>query len=176
MKRVIITMIVTALFGTGILFAGGIKIGYVNSDKIFQEYEEVQNAQKAFNEEQTQWQQEYQQKKSEIENLQNEYDNLPSIVTEQRREEKLALIEKKKRELQQYAEQIFGEGGTAAQREAELLQPIIDKINQVIKEIAIEENYTIIFDTVSGNIVYGKPNLDITDKVMKRLKEEKPEE
>ena len=101
---------------------------------------------------------------------------MPIVVSEQRKEEKLALIEKKKRELQQYAEQIFGEDGTALQREAELLQPIIEKINNIIKEIAIEENYTIIFDTVAGNVVYGKPELDITDKVLERLKEEKPEE
>ena len=80
MKRIIIlAMLMSAMT----LLADAIKIGYVNSDKIFQDYEEVQNAQKIFNEEQAQWQQEYQQKKKEIEDLEEEYAN-SSIRAEER--------------------------------------------------------------------------------------------
>jgi outer membrane protein len=52
----------------------------------------------------------------------------------------------------------------------ELVKPIQDEIMRVIKEIALEGNYTVIFDTSSGgNILFANPRFDISDQVLEKL-------
>jgi Skp family chaperone for outer membrane proteins len=61
----------------------------------------------------------------------------------------------------------------AQQRERELLQPIQARVNGVIQGIRAEANYQVIFDADApgNNIVAADPTLDITAKVIERLKQ-----
>lgn len=63
----------------------------------------------------------------------------------------------------------------AAGRERELLDPIQARVNAVIDGIRAEGNYSIIFDVgAQGNgIVSADKGLDLTDKVVQRLKASK---
>src|SRR5512140_1631744 len=60
----------------------------------------------------------------------------------------------------------------AQQRQAQLLQPIIDQIKVALEDVRKEEGLTAIFDVGSqGNpIVAIDKNLDITDKVLVKLR------
>jgi Skp family chaperone for outer membrane proteins len=62
----------------------------------------------------------------------------------------------------------FGQQGEAAQRNNELLRPIVEKVNNIINQIATEENYDFIFDSKAG-IVFAKKSYDLTDKVIRAL-------
>jgi outer membrane protein len=57
-------------------------------------------------------------------------------------------------------------------RRDELMAPITDAIRKVIEDIAVENGYAIVFDNAPGqsNIVNADKNLDITDKVVSRLR------
>jgi len=57
-------------------------------------------------------------------------------------------------------------------RQQELLAPITDLGKKVIDDLRIEGGYAVIFDNAPGasNIVAADKNLDITDKVVSRLK------
>ena len=59
------------------------------------------------------------------------------------------------------------------QREQELLQPIQARVNAVIQGLRAEGNYALIFDADApgSNIVAADPALDITSKVLERLKQ-----
>jgi outer membrane protein len=60
----------------------------------------------------------------------------------------------------------------AQQRETELLQPILDQVRKVLDEIRAEEGYTVVFDLSAGTgtiVAYDK-NMDITERVIARLK------
>jgi outer membrane protein len=60
----------------------------------------------------------------------------------------------------------------AQQREGELLQPILDQVRKVLDEIRAEEGYTVVFDLSAGTgtiVAYDK-NMDITERVIGRLK------
>jgi outer membrane protein len=59
-----------------------------------------------------------------------------------------------------------------AARQQELMSPITDAVKQVIDDIRVEGGYAVIFDNAPGasNIVAADKNLDITDKVVSRLK------
>lgn len=60
----------------------------------------------------------------------------------------------------------------AQQRETELLQPILDQVRKVLDEIRAEEGYAVVFDLsgATGAIVAYDKNMDITERVISRLK------
>ena len=66
-------------------------------------------------------------------------------------------------------EEIFGENGKFYQKQAELMEPILNKLKTVIEKIAVEGNYSMIFDAAPGGLLYAKPSLDITELVLEEL-------
>lgn len=69
-------------------------------------------------------------------------------------------------------QQRFQELQQAAQdREAELMQPILDQIKLVLEDVRQEGNYTMIFDVAQGGaIVAADKNLNISDRVLAKLR------
>jgi outer membrane protein len=58
------------------------------------------------------------------------------------------------------------------ERTKEVMAPITDQVKKVIDDIRIEDGYAIILDNApgAGNIVSADKNLDITDRVVSRLR------
>jgi outer membrane protein len=77
-------------------------------------------------------------------------------------------IQEKQSEWEQRANEIDQQ---AQQRENELVQPMMQQIREVLDKIRQEEGYAFIFDVGQSNtIVAADKNLDITDRVLARLK------
>ena len=57
-----------------------------------------------------------------------------------------------------------------AKRKEDLLGPVIQKAEEVIKSIAKEGNYDYIFDTSSGNFLYTKDSDNLLETAKKKLK------
>ena len=55
------------------------------------------------------------------------------------------------------------------QKNAELLEPILDKLKNVIEAISTDDNIDIVLDASTGGILYAVPSLDITDDVIERM-------
>ena len=53
-------------------------------------------------------------------------------------------------------------------RRAELLEPIVVRVNEVIEEIRAERSYSIVLDIAAG-VVAADISLDITTSVLERL-------
>lgn len=59
----------------------------------------------------------------------------------------------------------------AQQREGELMQPILDNVRKVLDDVRTEGGYSFIFDVAAGSfIVSADKNLDITDRVLAKLR------
>ena len=59
----------------------------------------------------------------------------------------------------------------AQNREQELMQPIIDNIKKALEDFRTENGYTFIFDVAQGSmIVAADKNLDVTDRVVAKLR------
>ncbi|MCI0449610.1 MAG: OmpH family outer membrane protein [Chlorobi bacterium] len=54
--------------------------------------------------------------------------------------------------------------------QAELFKPVRDKITLAIEALAKELKYNIVFDKASDALIYGDKNIDITFKVLDKLK------
>jgi outer membrane protein len=57
-------------------------------------------------------------------------------------------------------------------RQADLFQPILDLVNKVLADVRAEDGYSVIFDISApgAGIVAFDKNLDITDKILPRVK------
>lgn len=171
-KKILLLCSIALLMGTVGLYADEIKIGYVDVEKIYNQLPEITEAEAQFNQEVEEWQRELDELEQEINRLQTEYENLPPIVSEERKAEKLALIEKKERE---YLDLAYNLRNQALRRQMELLQPISDKIITAINEVAEENDFDLILNayTAQGEIVlYANEELDVTDLIMEKISEQ----
>lgn len=145
------------------------KIGYVDSMRLRTGFKEFADAQAKFDQDVKAWQDEAAQMKKAIDSLEADLEKTSLILSEAKKKEKEDLLEAEKLKYQKFTNNIFGPGGKAEKRNAELTKPILDKINLVLEKIATEENFIMIFDSVNGNIAYAKKSLDLTDLVLEEL-------
>ncbi|HEX37738.1 MAG TPA: OmpH family outer membrane protein [Candidatus Cloacimonetes bacterium] len=150
------------------IFGAAQKIGVIDVDKVYNEFVDTGLAEQQFTQESEQWEKELNEKEEEIIRLQTEYDNLPPIVSKERRQQKLQEIQQKKEEYNTLANEYRNK---AVDRQLELLAPISERIVEVINEVAEEYGLDIVINTMQGEIVlYIKDeDIDITTEVLDRL-------
>ncbi|HPR17035.1 MAG TPA: OmpH family outer membrane protein [Candidatus Cloacimonadota bacterium] len=145
------------------------KMAYIDTDKIMMESPETQEAQTILLNERQKWEQEINDMDAEIEQLYSDYESKKMILTESGKAEAEARITELTEQRQAKVTEIFGENGKFVQKQGELLEPILKKLQTVIEKVAVENNYTIIFDAAAGGLLYAKPSLDITDQILDEM-------
>ncbi|MEW5993620.1 MAG: OmpH family outer membrane protein [Candidatus Zixiibacteriota bacterium] len=154
---------------TDVGFTQALNIGYVNDNRIYDEYEPLRKAQEQWNLDRKAWDDEALEKQEELQELVAEYEKQKLILSEEKKREREATINTKREALDAFTKQVFGPEGTAERKYKQLMDPLIENIQKAIEGVAIEENYDVIF-TLQG-IGYIKEIYDVTDKVLKYLEE-----
>lgn len=144
------------------------KFGYLNSQLLLSELPEVKQADANLQALQTQL-----EKKGQlmVQELEGKYKDL-------QRREKTGEISPK--DLDTEARKLKEEEGELAKFEQdvqkqllakrqELLQPVIDKLNNAIKQVATDGQFTYIFDASAGMLLYAQESLDVTAQVKAKL-------
>jgi outer membrane protein len=145
-----------------------VKLGFVKDERIKAEYKAWKKAQDQWELESKAWEDEATAKQTELQEMSTEYEKQKLILSEDKKKEKEAAIRVKEEALDAYTRQIYGPGGTAERKHAELTQALIEKISKAIEAVAIEGDYDVIFTLQSG-LGYIKETYDVTDKVLKYL-------
>jgi outer membrane protein len=166
-KKIIILTVLILSLSIGI--ANATNLAYVNVERIMVEASDVQEAKRIFDSESQTWRTEIETMQQELEAMTSQYENKKLILNEQGKKDAETKIKTKKDALDRKMQQYFGQEGTAATRNAELLEPILDRVNEVIQAIAIDDNYDMVLDITAGNILYANDYMDITEKVIARL-------
>lgn len=144
------------------------KFGYVNSGAIMSEMAEVKQMQSNLEGFQTQLEKKAQamltsfQEKQRDAAQKEEAGQLSPI----QRETLLKELQAKEQEILKYQ----GESQQKlAEKQQELLSPILDKVNAAINEVAKANGLQFVFDSSSGVILYADDSTDITSKVKTKL-------
>jgi len=173
MKLKLVGMLVGAfvalLGGVESSLAQEVKIGYIDSIKIFAENKETQDAERVYRQDVQQWEAQKQRMEQEIARMGEELNAQSPMLSEEKKQERRLEMNRKMDEYKRFMEETFGDNGLAAKRNKELTQPIVDKINRIIEQIAIEQKYSMVFDVANANVVYADKKLDLTDLVLTRL-------
>lgn len=167
-----ITIISLVMLAT-VVAAEELKIGYVDSQRIFAEFQEYQDAQAKFDKDVETWNVQAEQMKLDVDQLLEELEGQSLILSAEKKKEKETYLKAKQDTLRQYLDATFGPEDKAEKRMAELSKPVREKVLEVIERIAIENNYSIVFDAGTVNIAYAKKSLDITDEILAELAVEK---
>lgn len=163
---------VIALFSLALVGVASaqLKLAYVNSQAVLAQYQPAIDAQKQLEQEAAKWNQELQAMSQEIQDMQQRLEQQSLMLSEAKKQELEQELQTKYMEAQQYQNDKWGDQGELAKRRAELLQPVIDKINTVIQQVGDNGSYDFIFDTVAGNLLYAQEKHDVTDIVLQELK------
>jgi outer membrane protein len=146
--------------------AAEVRIAFVNSEVILQEFGAVQQAMDTFNRDVEGWQQELAVKQRELEDLQKEIDHQSLMLSDERRQEREREYQRKLAEFESLKESIWSPDGLVEQRNEELMRPIVSRIQSVLEQLATEEGYDLILDAADSNILYGDPSFDLTRRVL----------
>ena len=147
-----------------------LKIGYIRPQYIFENYEPYQEAQKKI--------QEFQ--KTELDKIQKESENLQKKIEEARKTALLMSEEMKAQKQQELAKQnealeraydeLTRPGGLLDKKNEELLEPIINDINEILKRIGESEGYDYILDAEMGGVLFADEKYDISEYVLAEIK------
>ena len=148
--------------------AQGLRVGFIEDDRIQENYQAWGRAEEQMRIEVKAWEDEAVQMQTDLQDLIAEYDKQKLILSEEKRQEREAAIRVKRDALDNYTKRIFGPGGDAERRQDELIRPLIERVNEAIRQFAETEGYDIIF-TGSSALGYVKPSFDVTDKVLEYL-------
>ena len=171
------------LMGTALLFAMGtmpafaqvLKIGYVNSSKILEEYPEAQEAKKKLEAYGKQIQDTLETMSSAYQTKLQEYQQKSSLMTEQAKQTAQQELLAMEQRAMDFRERKLGRDGDFSRYQDKVLNPIYDKVKKVIEEIAKVEKLTFVFDKTESIqvLLYGDTKFDYTYTVIDRLKRKK---
>jgi outer membrane protein len=146
-----------------------VKIGYIDSIKIFAENKETQEAERQYRADVQQWETQKQRYEADLSRMGEELSAQSPMLSEEKKAERKLEFQRKMDEYKRFMDETFGDTGLAARRNKELTQPIVDKINKIIEKIAKEQGYTMVFDVANANIVYADKAIDLTEVVLSTL-------
>jgi outer membrane protein len=143
------------------------KIGFVNTERILREAVPAQRAQKKIEAEFAKRDQEMQKISEQLKRTQDELDKDGVTMSESQRRNRERELGELNRDFQRKQRE-FRED--LNQRRNEELAQVIEQANRVIRQLAEQEKYDIIFQ----DAVFANPRIDITEKVIKALEGFKP--
>ncbi|HSQ59029.1 MAG TPA: OmpH family outer membrane protein [Acidobacteriota bacterium] len=148
------------------------KLAFIDSDRIFREYGKTREAQEAFNREVQELSRTAREKKVEIDEMQRKLDQQAPMLSEAKRDQETQALQQKVSEYEAFIQEHWGPTGKISKLNEDYLRPIIDRVHRIVQDIGNNEGYQLILDAADGNIVYGDKSLDLTDRVLGRLRDE----
>ncbi len=143
-----------------------LKIGFVNTQRIFRDAPAAVKAAKKLEAEFSKRDQDLQRMAKQLQGMQEKLEKDAVTMSESERRAKEREFGELSREFQRKQRE-FREDLNLRQNEENAA--VIDKANKAIKQIAESEKY----DLIVQDVVYFSPRLDITDKVIKALTDTK---
>lgn len=168
-KLTVIVLAICILMAAAVPSKAEIKIGYIDTVKIFANFKETIEAEEVYKKEVEAWKKQAEEMEAELARMREEIQSQSLMLSAEKLEEKKLVFDQAMKDYQKYMQDIFGENGEAARRNKELTEPIVEKINGIIDIYAREEGYTLVLDSSQGVIVYADKEIDITDIIIARL-------
>jgi len=152
-----------------LIYAQG-KIGYIDSEQIFERFEEFKFARQKFEADAAAAEKDLQKLWAQLDSLQIEREKGRFTWSSSRLADKDNEIAAKQNFIRISTENIFGPGGTIYKSQRQLSQKAMDEIIIALAEIAAKEDYDMVLDSARGSIPFKKNEDNLTDKVIERLR------
>lgn len=149
--------------------AADLRLGYIDSGRIFVEFKEAQDAQQRFDRLVTGWRDEALEKERAVTQLRQEVRDQSPILSAMRRQEKEAALQRAISEYDAFIQDIWGPTGKAAIENERATGEIVQRIRLVVEKVASQKGLELVLDAASGYLVYADKSLDLTGEVLAEL-------
>jgi len=172
LKKLVVFSVVAILLATtgfvnsqAVAAEGSKQIVTVNIQEVLLGSEAGQGVKKALEEKVVEFQEKFQAEQEDVDALRAEIEKKSSVWSQEVREEKERDYQKRVRELQLKSEDAQFE---LQQLEKQIMSPVLNELQKVIKEVGEKNGYAMIIDSRAGLLYFDKA-LDISEIVKKEL-------
>ena len=149
--------------------AADLRIGYIDSVKIFQECKDAQEAQQRFNRQVQSWRDEAAEKEKQVNTLRAQVRDQTPIVSQVKRNELDESLQRSVSEYERFVQDIWGPQGRASQENDKATSGVVQQIRAVVEKIATDKNLNLVLDAAGGFIIYADKSMDLTPQVIEEL-------
>ena len=146
-----------------------IKIGYVDSNEIMSNFEEVRQVQVDLEKEQRRLEGDFNNLVNRLDSLKQDYERQRLLMSEARRNEKEKEVSNMEKSVQKFQLDKFGPEGEIYRKQNQLLKPVLGKIDAAIQQVGSDRGYDYILDAMSGALLYALDSHNLTEAVMDEL-------
>ena len=165
----LVGLLLGVVFTTGVAAADG-KIGVINSQRIFAEYQEARDAEAVFQEEMRTWGQEIDGLERELLDLRSRIQSQALLLSKDKLDVMQSQLDQKVQAYEARKAELFDqEKGQAVLRNQELSAPINEQITTVVERIGAEGDFDLIIDMTTVNVVFMADGIDLTDRILEEL-------
>jgi outer membrane protein len=148
------------------------KSGFVNSQTILNELPEAQEAQKKLNGLIQSAQDTLEKMQKDFQGQYEDYQKKQAMMTDVSKKEQEQKLVELDQQIKQFQQVKFSQTGEIAQQREKIFAPVREKIVKAIQSVAKEEKMVFVFDKApeGSMVLYAEPTLDLTYKVLDRMK------
>jgi outer membrane protein len=139
------------------------KVGVVDLQRALNEVEEGASAKAALKKEFDEKQKQLDARQTELKRLKDELDAQSTMMTNEKKQEKVADLQKKLVEVQQL---YYSLQQDLSKREGEVTGQIFQKMGVILGQMGTEQGYAAIVE--KSAVPYFKPSLDVTNELIRR--------
>lgn len=149
--------------------AAELRIGYIDSARIFQEYAVAKDAQAQFDRKVEGWRAQSAEKENLVTQLRAEVRDQGPILSTLKRQEKEEVLQRAISDYERFLQQIWGPQGRAVQENEQATGEVVVQIRTVVEKISSQKGLAMVFDAAGGFILYADRTLDLTSEVLQEL-------
>jgi outer membrane protein len=153
-----------------------LKIAYIRSEYLFSKYEPYMEARKQLEEFQKVEFDKLTKQRDDFDNKVKEASAKAILMTPEMKQQKDEELRRQGEDIERQYMELMDDNGIMAKKQAELMQPIINRINEVLLRIAKADDYDYIFDTsagaTGGQILFANEKHDISEQILEELQKD----
>jgi outer membrane protein len=149
--------------------AAELKIGYIDSSRIFQEYAEAKESQARFDRQVQSWRDDAAEKERQVKQLRDEVRDQSPILSALKRQEREEALQRATSEYEKFIQDIWGPNGKAAQENERATGEVVAQIRAAVEKIASGRGLELVLDSAGGFIIYADRSMDLTSLVIQEL-------
>lgn len=143
------------------------QVAFVRSQEVLERYTGMEEARALYQKKVDDWGQDLNKHSQLYREKSEAFQAEVSKMNDQQKQSKIAELQRMEVELKQLSDRLQNK---AAEEDEKMLQGVLNQVNDLIKQYGEENDIDLILGvTQSGNILYGKDAIDITEDIIKEL-------
>lgn len=140
------------------------KMGYVDLQKAIQETSTGKKAKKDLEGEFNKKKKELEKKEADLKKMSEDFEKKSMVLSDELKMQKQNELQQ---EMLKYRELVGKSQMEIQKRERELTMPIVEKLHEIIGEIAKKDGYQFVLEKNEQSVLYADKQADLTDRVLK---------